>query len=151
MSAADRKELHGRSDARTTKTLDELAETVAGARYLGSNESELQDGIASVLTIAGTKFEREYRLTKKDRLDFWVPRSIVAIGLLNGRVERGIALEVKANGGLSDVVRQLHRYAAHESVLGLLLVTTRSQHRRLHCATMTGKPVRVVVVGGAFA
>jgi hypothetical protein len=48
------------------------------------------------------------------------------------------------------VTRQLHRYAGHEAVKALVLVTSRRRLGNLP-ATLRGKPVEVVVVPGAFS
>ena len=62
--------------------------------------------------------------------------------------ETGIGIEVKTNdskGGasLSQVTRQLWRYAKLDSIKAIILVTSRSKHRDLP-AEILGKPVFVV-------
>jgi hypothetical protein len=132
-----------------------VARALAARSFLFSTEDELQRGLAIVFTAEEMAFERERRLTPQDRADF-----ILWEGEKVGPVEevppaavpmpRWLALEVKVDGSLSAVTRQLHRYAQHPQVDALLLVTTRAQHLRLHGETMNGKPVRVHVVRNAF-
>ena len=75
--------------------------------------------------------KREHRLTPKDRLDF----------LLDG-----IGIEVKVKGGLSELTRQLFRYAEHPDVKGILVASTRSQHAALP-ELIREKPVAFLNLG----
>lgn len=110
-------------------TLIERLSRLIDARTLPrSPELALQDAIAGVLSEHGFTFSREARLTTSDVIDFLVDRA---------------GLEVKVDGSLSDVTRQLHRYAQSDRVSELLLVTTRSKHRAMP-ASLSGKPVRVL-------
>lgn len=101
--------------------------------YVGS-EIALQDAIEASLRRHEVPYVREHRLSPRDRVDFFVCNAF--------------ALEVKVDGGLSLVTRQLHRYAQHETVRGLILVTTRAQHRALPLS-ITGKALEVVHLIGA--
>ena len=116
--------------------LDELVAVLGHHRYVTASEADLQNGLAVVLTSAEVEFEREVGLDAagRDRVDF----------LLAG----GIALEVKIHGALSEVTRQVHRYAGSERVKAVLLVTTRMQHRRMP-DVMQDKPVRVLHLEGS--
>ena len=78
---------------------------------------------------------RELVLTKRDRLDF-----LVGYSPLWSAVPMGTAVEVKVGGSLSDLTRQLARYAEHNDVTGLLVVTTKDRHRQLP-ASLSGKPI----------
>lgn len=113
--------------------LNQIGSSICSRRYRFSDETMLQNGIAKVLAEDGIAFEREYPLGR-DRVDFFV---------------QGIALEVKVDGSLSEVTRQLHRYAQHPDVQIVALVTTKSQHCRMP-SEMAGKPVRVIHLEGAF-
>ena len=88
----------------------------------------------------------EMRLGARDRLDAWVQVGPVR--------NEGIAVEVKIQGSASSVLRQLYRYAQHDDVRGVLLVTAeaRMQAAVVPGLTMAGKPVRAVHVrrGDAF-
>lgn len=92
-------------------------------RWRGHNEQSLQDALAAVLPHL-----REYALSPEDRVDFFLD---------------GEALEVKVSGSVSQVLRQLHRYAQHEAVTSLILVTTRMVHRNLP-SIIHGKPLTII-------
>ena len=120
--------------------LNHLPRILKAHRFRLSHEFVLQNGIAGVLLEAGIPFEREHCLRNgRDRVDFFVDM----------QREGGIALEVKVDGSLSEVTRQLHRYAQHPDVRAIVLVTTRAMHDRMP-AEMCGKPVRVIHLEGAF-
>lgn len=106
--------------AELSMTPDQIARLLAGYRYHFTNERELQDGIERVLRdlrqeYLGWDYQREYQLSAHDRPDFWLPES-------------SIAIEVKVGGTTSEVLRQLHRYAQHAHVAGLVLVSSRARH-----------------------
>lgn len=94
-------------------------------RYSYASEVELHDRLAAVLQAAGYPVRREVRLSDRDRID-----------LLVGDV--GIEVKVK---GARTPLRQLRRYAEHEAVAGLLLVTTRAAALP---AELNGKPLQLV-------
>jgi hypothetical protein len=114
--------------------MDRLVAAIRANRYRFSDEKGLQDGLEQVLVQLGLRFEREARIAPGEVPDFLL--------------EDGTAIEVKVDGSLSAVTRQLHRYAQHERVRALLLVTTRWTHARMP-ESMNGKPVRVLpLLGG---
>ena len=108
--------------------LERLATLLSTRRFWHSSEDELQRGIALVLDEAGIAYAREAELSAGERVDFLVG---------------AVGVEVKVAGSLSQVARQLLRYAPH--VDGLLLVTARAQLDAFP-PTLGGKPVRVVAI-----
>lgn len=114
----------------TDATLQQLKDLLHSYRFTVGNESELQASIEKVLSAASIGFEREKRLSKSDRPDFLIS---------------DIAVEVKVDGSWSAVARQLMRYAALNSISGILLVTTCSRHTRIP-TTLNDKPVKVMVL-----
>lgn len=109
----------------------DLGALIQRHRYRATCEADLQKAIEHVLTVSGIPFEREVQMTPQDRADFLV---------------FGIVVELKVDGSAPSVTRQLQRYAKHDRVTGVLLVTTRSRH----CCmpdTLMGKPVSTVFVG----
>lgn len=115
--------------------LPDLIAVLSNVRCRFTNERELQDGIERALTAGKLAFTREASLSAKDRVDFLVG---------------DIAVEIKVDGTLANVTRQLHRYAEHETVAAVVLVTSRMQHKAMP-EEMVGKPVRVVhLVWSAF-
>lgn len=114
--------------ATTEELLAQISQVLVQRRFWWTRETDLQDGIAAVLNDCGVSFEREKRLTEGERTDFW---------------SSPVAIEVKVKGSLSEVTRQLMRYADVEEVEAVVLVTTKMQHRRMP-PTMRGKPLKVV-------
>lgn len=100
------------------------------AGFSSANEGDLQAGIAEVLRGASIPFEREAVLGDGDRIDF-----------LCGR----LGIEVKVDGSISEVTRQLWRYAQHPEISVLMLVTVRAKHIGLP-REINGKPIRIVVL-----
>jgi hypothetical protein len=115
--------------------VEEVVALLGGYRIPQGTERQLQDGIATLLAGAGIAFEREVRLTPRDRPDFIVPPDV--------------CLEVKVKGAAAGVERQLLRYAASERVAALLLVTTQRVHGGLP-SVLLGKPLVTLCVGSAF-
>lgn len=104
-------------------------------RFRFVDERELQAGIEQVLRASGVEFVREARLGAAGTIDF-------LIGALG--------VEIKVQGALAEVTRQVHRYAQADAIDSLLVVTTRAQLKRLP-TSMNGKPVRTLhLVGGAW-
>lgn len=91
--------------------LDAAADKLAGHKFTFSSEDELQQGVHMIL---GEEWAREHVLSKEDRIDFW------------HKMHR-LGIEVKVDGGLSDLTRQVFRYTEHEDVLGVLVVTSLSR------------------------
>lgn len=112
-----------------------VAKVITQHRFTFRAELGLQDAIATVLTDAGMVVEREVALTAQDRIDMLVDLTV--------------GVEVKVGSSTTNVMRQLQRYAASDQVDALLLVTTRVTHRYLP-DEVAGKPLTVVVLGGAL-
>lgn len=112
-----------------------LSRLIKSYRYRHSNERDLQDGLVQVFEHGQLNYARECNLGEGDVIDFLI--------------EGGIGVEVKVGGGLSEVTRQLHRYAGHDLVKSLILVTSRGRLDNLP-GTLRGKPLTVVVITGAF-
>lgn len=111
-----------------------VARILGGVRFRFANEEELQRGVGEAL--AEWKPEREVVLGPKDRVDFllW-----------------GVGIEIKIKGGISALTRQLHRYAQHDRIRSLVVVTSREQYRLQLPSQLNGKPLRVLSLRGAFA
>lgn len=114
------------------KQLEAVAGVLSDVVFNGHQESELQIAIENRLHWASISYEREHRFTPQDRVDFF---------LTNG----GIAVECKVKGASAAIIRQLDRYMAQESVRGILLITTKMQHRATMPSQLQGKPVKVLV------
>lgn len=111
--------------------------TVAGLKKLLGNQAYsiteerlVQDKIEEVLNTNKIEYTREAKLTKQDRVDFLVGT---------------IGIEVKLKTPLTQVVRQLHRYAQSENIEELLLVTTSPQLQTVP-KEFNGKPISVLLL-----
>jgi hypothetical protein len=111
--------------------LHEVMALVARHVFAFADEIELQDGLATVLSPLSPA--REVRFGAADRIDFLLPG--------------GIGIEVKIDGSLSALTRQVHRYAQRDEITALIVVTNRHRLTRLP-ETINSKPVRAVKVGG---
>lgn len=122
-------------------TTDQIAAAVQRCAFRFNTEADLQASLAVVFAAAGIQLAREHRLNATERPDFY-------------HLADGIAVEVKIQGSASSVLRQLYRYAQHDDVRAVLLVTAeaRMQAAVVPGLTMAGKPVRAVHIrrGDAF-
>jgi hypothetical protein len=96
-----------------------------------ANEAALQTSIEDALVAATVPYTREHRLSPADRIDF-----------LCGRV----GIEAKARYNKRAIYRQLERYAAHDAIDALILVTGTAMGLP---AEIGGKPVYIVSTGRA--
>lgn len=89
-----------------------LAHLINRKLHTTQSEELLQSSVERQLEEAGANFLREKLLSSRDRVDFFFPNS-------------GVALELKLKKGWSkmDVFRQIERYAEHEEVKALVLLT----------------------------
>lgn len=112
-------------------TVDQVAAAIRGHRYRYTSEDELQEGIAAALDHSGLEAIREVILSPRDRID-----------LLVG----SIGIEVKVAGSQTHPWDQLKRYAEHDAIAALVLVTNRWHTLP---AEVGGKPLQVVSLAGA--
>ena len=122
------------SDPCIPETAAALVRLIHANRIDLTNEKAAQRQIADLLTADGWSYQRECRLSDKDIPDF----------MMFG----GLAVEVKVKGaGKMDVFRQLCRYAEHDRVHGLLLVSGQSMGLP---DTIGGKPAWYASLGRAW-
>lgn len=107
-----------------------IADLIRSTRFRWNSEKDLQDGLAAILPDA----IREHQLSRGDIVDFF---------------QDGCAIEVKVAGTPATVLRQLTRYASHPEVTSLILVTGRTQLRRMP-AKVLGKHLEVVSLIGSL-
>lgn len=93
-----------------------------------ADEFAVHDVVAQVLGRMGIVAAREHWFSKADRVDFFVPTA-------------GLAIEVKVKGSPAEVLLQLCRYAQHEDVLAILLVTARHRLAQMVPPTLNGKAI----------
>jgi hypothetical protein len=109
-------------------TIDVLA-LLRSHRLSCGSEAELQVAIMDLLEQHGVEFQREHRLNRADRIDFFLAD--------------GNGIEVKIDGSAPALIRQLHRYAQHDSIQGLIVVTSRARLTQMP-SEINGKPIEVV-------
>lgn len=117
-------------------TLQTLSTTLRAYSFNFRDELELHDLLEQAMAADGWVVEREVKLSEKDRIDFVVHRKDA------GGV---VGVEVKVKASVANVERQLRRYAAHERIEGLLVVSCTIQLKRLP-EEIGGKPVRVTIL-----
>lgn len=114
-----------------------IVDAVQGTTFTYTDEVRLHDELATALAAAGVDHAREVRLSGRDRIDFLTAD--------------GCGVEVKVAGPRASVLRQLHRYAEHDDVRTLALVTTQAHHLTRMPTHLNGKPLTVVpLIGQAF-
>lgn len=75
-------------------------------------EKKLGDAVATALASLNLKFDREVRITPKDRLDFLL-------------TETGVAIELKKKKAGMDTYRQVGRYLEQPGIAGCIIVAMR--------------------------
>jgi len=110
-----------------------IAQLLRKVSFTGSDEAKLQDALEELFTDEGLNFIREHKLSERDRIDFYFP-------------ELRLGVEVKTQGSLALVTRQLHRYALSDHLDSLVLCTTLTRHMRLP-STMLAKDVFIAWLG----
>lgn len=106
-----------------------VADVIGNTRFAFTTELDLQEGLVQLFEMRKFAFEREAVLSPTDRIDFLLPD--------------GIGVEVKIDRSLTSVTRQLFRYAKHDRISGLILVTSRIRLLNLP-SQLNGKTVLAV-------
>jgi len=117
---------------------DPRAAVVAAVRswkYSYASEHDLQAGLAEAFDAAALPYQREVRLTPRDRIDFVVDGTV--------------GVEVKVKGSDTTLLAQLLRYSKDPRLTDLVVVTTRVTHRRLP-GTVGPCTLTVIYVGGGL-
>lgn len=117
-----------------TEAVFELQRLLGNASYRFGIERDLQDDLEEVLQHYRLEFSREHHLDPRSVIDFRIGR---------------IGVECKVAGSPQEVLRQCRRYLKFDELDGLLLVTSRAQHR-WGISDLGGKPFGVVWVAGRF-
>ncbi|AMX93707.1 MULTISPECIES: hypothetical protein [Mesorhizobium] len=89
-------------------TVQQIIGLLAGIRLPLSDEKRLQAAISDEFTLADIPHEREVRLSPEDVIDFMCGE---------------IGIEVKIKGGKRAIFHQVERYAQHDSIKELILVS----------------------------
>src|SRR3990167_3137698 len=107
---------------------DALCQLLRGYSFHFSTEKQFQDGIEEVLQLRGLPYRREVAISPRSIIDFMVGT---------------VGIEVKVGGGISEITRQLHRYAQSDAITELILVTSRMRHTLKLPASLNSKPIHV--------
>lgn len=114
-------------------SIPEIVAIIRRSRLDLSDEKMTQSDLARVFLAAGVKFEREVRLSESDVVDFMI---------------NGVAIELKLRKvSKLAVYRQLARYAEHDKVQSLILLTSTSMGLP---ETINGKDAYLVKLGEAW-
>ena len=119
----------------TPEVMAKASAAIAAFGYNFSTEEEFQTGLAKALASGGVEFRREVILSKRDRIDF----------MLDG----GVGIEVKIDGSISALTRQIFRYAELPEINGLLVVVSANRLANLP-TEINGKPIQSVRIMRAF-
>ena len=115
-------------------TPKEISHLLSKTRFHYRSETDLQISISKILTQEQILHRREVVLSPRFRIDFMIGNT---------------GLEVKVDGSLAGITRQLWKYSLFPQIQNLILVTTKMQHRRLPLQ-MNGKDLFVVCLSPAF-
>ena len=111
-----------------------MLDLLRASRFDLSTETATQFDIGRTLATEGVPHRREARLSPRDRIDFLTAD--------------GLGIEVKIRGQRRPaVLRQLERYAEHDAVKALVLLTNVAVG---FPATLNGKPLHVISMGRAW-
>jgi len=113
-----------------------VAEHLGSFAYRWTTEVELQEAIWSILSDRFSA-DRERALSRRDRPDFIVDVDGVTV-----------AIEVKIAGARNAVLRQIGRYAEHDTVDAIVLASGRRVLAAGIPESIHGKPVMSVHLGG---
>lgn len=116
------------------RTADDVTKLLEQFIFRGSSERDIQDVIERVLIEGGMAVQREFRLSQRDIPDFLIAGSVV--------------VEVKMRASGSAVLGQIARYAAHEQVSAIVVVSPRMSTLSAIPAAVLDVPVRVVGLTG---
>ncbi|HEY5848252.1 MAG TPA: hypothetical protein VIT42_15810, partial [Microlunatus sp.] len=106
-----------------------VLEVLARSLLTYRDEHDLQAAIADRLAVAGIGHVREAQLGPRERIDLLT--------------DDGVGIEIKVAGSWTAVTRQLLRYARHDQVRALVLVTTQASHHQQVPAELGGISVAV--------
>lgn len=103
-------------------TAAEIKKLLSAYRFDTSCEATLQGQIEKVFQDCGAQYQREVRLSSRDRIDFLIGE---------------IGIEVKIKGQAKEIFRQCQRYCGYDQIKAIILVTGRSMG---FPETIDGKP-----------
>jgi hypothetical protein len=115
-------------------SVQSIVTMLASYRFPLSAEKATQAAIEDAFKAHQVEHRREYRLSAEDVVDFFIP-------------EDAIAVEVKIKGSKRAIFAQVSRYAKHESVREIILVTNVPMGMP---QVVQGKPIHVINLASAW-
>lgn len=112
--------------------LEAIQRVLSLSRFPLNSEKDLQAAIEAHFNYLGVEYSREHNLGDGDIVDFMVG---------------AVAVEVKIKGARRAIYRQCERYAAHDNVEAILLVTNVAMG---FPPEIGGKPTAVLHLGRAW-
>lgn len=125
------------SPAEVRIALNRLVQFCERQRLEMKNEKLAQQQMDERLLAAGYSFQREHRLSPSDIPDF----------LVTTQDGWSIVLEMKTRARRMQIFRQLERYALHENVHGIVLLSATAM---ILPAEINGKPAARASMGSAW-
>ncbi|MCG7589715.1 MULTISPECIES: hypothetical protein [unclassified Halomonas] len=116
--------------------LEAIAEFLQGVRIDSATEKQAQADLEQALSDAGWNFSREHRLSGSDIPDFLVQSN-----------QSSIVIELKTRAQRKRIYRQLERYAQHDQVHALVLMTGTAMQLP---SEINGKPACVASLGAGW-
>ena len=113
-----------------TPSFTEIAKLISKYAFTYQNEKDLQDGIENVLILGKIKYIREFKMTARERIDFYLPDTKTGI-------------EIKTKGAETQIIRQLLRYSQLDLINELILITTKSAYPP---GTLNKKPCNSIYI-----
>jgi hydroxylamine reductase (hybrid-cluster protein) len=113
--------------------VEQIIKLLSKYKFPLQDEKETQVLIENVLSEAGIKFKREYKISDKDQPDFLI--------------DSGIVLVVKIKGRPVDILCQCQRYCQHNMVSILILITNKLIG---FPSEINGKPCYVINMGKSW-
>lgn len=118
------------------ESMYDLASRLQQQRFSTTQEKLTQMEVERFLTSEGIRFEREKHLSDRDIPDFLIQTPF-----------GNVVLEVKTRYPRKAIYRQLERYAGHQEVKGLILLTGTSMGLP---PMINGKPSIVASLGAGW-
>lgn len=121
------------SNERLVEVMAKLGHQLESERFSTTQEKQTQLEVEFVLKKLGYLFEKEKRLSVKDIPDFYINTEF-----------GGIVLEVKTKYQKRAIYRQLERYAKHDNVDAILLLSGTSMRLPIK---INNKPSQLISLG----
>lgn len=95
--------------------LADIQKAIKGKKLDLSNEKRLQGQLEEAFSNANIDFIREYKLSQKDIIDFYIVSCSI-----------GLEIKIQSKANAMSIYRQLERYATSDEIKTLLLITNKA-------------------------